>query len=782
MNIPRITLFGSPRIEVNQATVDPGRRKVSALAACISTGDTPRSRDGICALLWPEKSARTARAELRRTISTLRSCAGADFVEVTRSSVTIGERVNVDVREFRELVSSVSAHHSTGGVLCADCSQKLERAVALYKDDFLAGFSLSDSSAFDDWMINESERLRDLLNVALERLSRPQLPTGEGGIGETNLLAYARRWLQLDGLNEAAHRRLMTLYATSGQRGAALRQYGACERILKEELDASPSRETLELKCRIESGSLDSLATFDTEKSIESDSSPRRTSEASPEHPRSRKPLLTALFVLLAVVAVSPGLIYGALAIVHRSSAGIPIAVLPLTDDSNDRQNEWFAGGMTDEIITNLAQIGALRVTSRTSVEVLAATKPSIPEVHRSLGVDFVVEGSVLKTENRVRVTAQLIDAKSDRHLWADEYESDLTNIIALQRRIAEDIASEVSARLSKTEAMALAKTQSVDPAAYEAYLLGAFELSRLPFDMAVGQKSVVDLKRSIAMDESYAPAHAALANYYWGATQFGLYSTDEGMKLAKTEAERAVALDDNLSDAHTVLGFLRFLHDYDWKGSEREFKRAIELKPSSAEAHCWYGSLLCTQGRFDAAIAEVTKARDIDPLSLLNILNVAMRLYYSRDYAGAVKQAAIVRDMEENFYMSHMVLGYALAAGGKYDQSIQELETAATLAGDGAMEPLAVLSYVYIQAKRPAEAEGAQKRFDALGAKGVSLSPLLAAYIPLGHGDYDSAMNLIEQAYAERDLNLAWNFQDPFFDPLRKLPRFVRLKRALNL
>ncbi|MFO8100698.1 MAG: hypothetical protein R6U37_00800 [Dehalococcoidia bacterium] len=186
--------------------------------------------------------------------------------------------------------------------------------------------------------------------------------------------------------------------------------------------------------------------------------------------------------------------------------------------------------------------------------------------------------------------------------------------------------------------------------------------------------------------------------------------------------------------------------------------------------------------GRFDEAITEVTIARDLDPLSLINILNVAMRLYYARAYDAAIDQAEIACEMESGFYMSHMVLGYALAAAGLFDESINALETSANLAGDAAMEPLAVLSYVYNKAGRPAEAEGAGRKLDFLEAKGLSLSPLLRAYVPLGSGDYDSAMDLLEQAYVERDLNLAWNFQDPFFDPLRSLPRFRQLKQQMNL
>ncbi len=770
METLKIRLFGSPTIEKNGSIVEPGRRKVSALAAYLSATQAPQSRDGLAVLLWPEKDAKSSRAELRRSISSLRSLVGPEFLRVTGLNVSIDHGASVDVREFRALLSTVASHHGNEEELCEACIHALKRAVDLYKEDFLAGFTLSDSAAFDDWMIFEAERLRDLLGTALERLSRPRKTPAAEYLSEADRLDYAHRWLQLDRLNESAFRRLMNLYAVAGQRGAALRQYATCKKLLREELDTSPSRETEELRRRIEAGAM------------EAEPSEASTTAPGTVRPRRRRRIHIAAIAVAALLALGIGAGSWYLSRRAQMATGIPVAVLPLLDNSLDSENQWFAEGMTEAITTDLAKISSLRVTSRTSAAVAATGKPSIPEVRSSLGVDYVVEGSVLRAGDRVRVTAQLIDTKTDRHLWADEYESDLTGVIALQGRIAKEIANQVTAHVSPAEQRVLAQRRAVDPNAYEAYLLGAYQLSQLPFDVGAAEKSLTNLKRSIEMDASYAPAHAALANFYWGATQFGLYPPDEGMRLAKEAALKSVDLDESLADAHTVLGFIYFLADFDWRRSEQEFRRAIALKPSSAEAHCWYGSLLCSQGRFDQAIAEVNSALDIDPLSLINILNVAMRLYYSRDYDAAIKQATVARDMEEHFYMSHMVLGYALAASGSYQQAIEELETAASLAGDGAMEPLAVLSYVYNQAGQPTEAADAERRFEALGSKGMSLSPLLRAYIPLGRGDQEAALSLIEQAYSERDLNLAWNFQDPFFDPLRTHPRFVRLKKQLRL
>lgn len=778
----RIRLIGAPTIELNGKPVVPGRRKVTALVAYLAATESPQPRDGVCAVLWPTKSSQVARAELRGTIAGLRSLVGPDFVRATRSTVALDPEVSVDIREVRALLQSAFKHHHGEEELCPDCIRSMERAVALCTGDFLAGFSFSDSSAFDEWMVCEADRLRDSLDVALEALSRPVVADANSAPLRSTPLDYARMWLHLDSLNEAAHRRLMTLYALAGQRGTALSQFATCAKLLEEELGNSPSRETVALKGRIKTGSIESEPPVISDRAGEAAAdvgTPARDVGTGSSN-RRWAPWI-AVGALAAAIALVV-LFYGASNHSRTNSARMPIAVLPLVDNSSSAHNEWFAGGMTEAIITDLAKIAGLRVTSRSSVDVLAESRPSISQIRSQLGVDYVVEGSVSKAGDRVRINARLIDARSDQHIWADQYESNLANVIGLQRRIAEDIASHVSAHLSTREIGALTQNRTIDPDAYEAYLLGAFELTRLPFDREATRKCLTDLERSIEIDSTYAPAHAALANYYWRATQFHVYPSDEGMSFAEAEAEHAVALNPRLSEGHTVLGFVRFLHDYDWQGSEHELKHAIDLKPSSAEAHCWYGSLLCTEGRFEEAISELTKARDIDPLSLTNIVNVAMGLYYARDYDGAIDEAKIARGMQNDFYMSHMVLGYALAAKGSLDEAASELETAAALAGDGAMEPLAVLAYVYNRAGRQSDAERAISRLTASAAKGMSLSPLLRAYIPLGRGQYEEAMNLIEQAYAEHDLNLAWNFQDPFFDPLRYLPRFAKLRKQMNL
>jgi TolB-like protein/DNA-binding SARP family transcriptional activator/Tfp pilus assembly protein PilF len=742
------------------------------------------------ALLWPERPSAEAKAELRRAISQLRSCMGQSFIEGSGSSLSIGRGTVVDSVEFEGLVREGTRLARLPGEAAA-ARPLLERAVALYKADFLAGFALADSPAFDDWMLFEAERLRSLLASALDHLSVPIPGPGLAASAE-EALPFAQRRLQLDEFDEAAQRRLILLYALSGQRAAALRQFEASRQLLRAELGVEPSKESLALVEKVERnlamtvdfGALFLLPREDRSGDAVVPTVDEAGTVAHPSPPARRVRLPRAAALLLGGVLVLAAAVGTySFATSRQRASGTPIAVLPLVTDSEEKGQDWFSDGMTDAIITELARNEGLRVTSHTSVNRYLGARLPVSVIRKELGADYLVEGSVLRSGARLRITTQLIDAKADRHLWAESYEGELGEVLDLQARISGDIAAHVASRLAPAPSPpGQGLKKKVDPMAYEAYLLGAYEISNGDFKGETCKKGLADLALAIRLDPAFAPPHTALANYYWEATQWGLFTNPEGMRLAKAEARKAVDLDPSLSEAHTVLGFVSFLFDCDWKGSEREFRTAIALNPSSSVAHCWYGSMLCSEGRFKEALAEVKLAKDLDPLSSINILNVAMRCYYARYYDEAIKEASVVRDLAPDFYMCHMVIGYAQTAQGRYAEAAATLEKSAELAGDFAMEPLAILAYAYARAGRPEESRKAEDRLTRLTEKGMSVSPLLRAYVPLGRGDLDAAMGLIEEAEAQHDLNLAWNFQDPFFDPLRSTPRFVALRKRLGL
>jgi tetratricopeptide (TPR) repeat protein len=375
----------------------------------------------------------------------------------------------------------------------------------------------------------------------------------------------------------------------------------------------------------------------------------------------------------------------------------------------------------------------------------------------------------------------QLIDARTDTHMWAASYERPWADILSLQKEIAGDVSEQVQVRLTAVERRRLASRRPVVPAAFQASLDGMFRMQDL-WSRESFQRAVDTFKAAVARDPGFAPAWVGLANCYWGANQFGVIPTKEAMPGTREAANRAVSLDGSSAAAHTVLAFVHYLYDRDPAASEREFRTALRLAPSSAEAHRWYGSLLSSLGRHAEAIAEVEKARDIDPRDLINRLNVAARLYYARHYDAAIDEAMVAEGMAPGFYMPLMVEGWAYAGKKDYTKAITALTQSSVLAGDTGMEPLAFLGYVLGTIGRTEEARAAVAKLDGIAAKGVEIAPFFRAEPLLGIGETERALDWIEKACDEGDLNLVWNFQDPVLDNLRSHPRFISVKKKLGL
>ena len=355
---------------------------------------------------------------------------------------------------------------------------------------------------------------------------------------------------------------------------------------------------------------------------------------------KRRKIVLGAMLIVAVVAAISTSKVAGSLVrlAVERSLAGMrSIAVLPLENFSGDPAQEYFADGMTDELITDLAKISGLRVISRTSVmKFKGEHREQLPEIAKALDVNTIVEGSVLRVGDKVRITAQLIDAPSDKHLWADSYERDTRDVLTLQDEVASTIAQQIDVELTPKEQARFAKPRPVNPQAYEAYLKGRYFMNTYRVDPALEQYEL-----AIKTDPDFALAYTGLADaYMYGEDLF--FPGTEVMPKAKAAAEKALQLDDSLAEAHTSLGAINFWYDFDWTGGERELRRAIALNPSSAEAHFQYGYLLMFEGRFDESLAEMRRASDLDPLSAEYTNDVALAAYVPgkvRGSAGAVPQ-----------------------------------------------------------------------------------------------------------------------------------------------
>jgi TolB-like protein/Flp pilus assembly protein TadD len=454
------------------------------------------------------------------------------------------------------------------------------------------------------------------------------------------------------------------------------------------------------------------------------------------------------------------------------------LAVLPLENLSGDPSQEYFSDGMTDELITELGQIGELRVISRTSVMTYKGARKPLPQIARELNVDAALEGTVLRSGNSVRITAQLILASNDRHLWAHSYEVGLRDIFSIQQQVARSIAEQVRIKLNPNEQTQLNRSKAVNAEAYEAYLKGRYFWNKRTTE---GLKKAVDyFNQSIEKDPICAQAYSGLADSYalMGDWEYGVLAPAEAFPKAKAAATRALALDNTLGEAHTSLAFVLDLFDWDWQAAEREYKQAIDLSPSYATAHQWYTWHLIVLGRNDEAIAEMRKAENLDPLSLIISADMADVLLVARRYDESIQQSRKTMEMDPGFAVSHYQLGQAFVQKHMYSEGIAEIQRAIALSG-GNKTFRSSLAYAYARSGRQNEALEILSELKNRSGNGFENAAGIALiYVGL---DYtEQAMIWLEQSYKERSNPSL--LMRPWFDPLRSDPRFRRLLGRIGL
>jgi TolB-like protein/DNA-binding winged helix-turn-helix (wHTH) protein/Flp pilus assembly protein TadD len=450
------------------------------------------------------------------------------------------------------------------------------------------------------------------------------------------------------------------------------------------------------------------------------------------------------------------------------------IAVLPLDDLSEDPAQAYFADGMTDALITDLAQIRGLRVISRTSVIQYKKLRKSLPEIARELSVDAVVEGTVTRSGSRVRVTAQLIHAPTDRHLWSRSYERELRDVLALQAELAAAITQAIQGKLQPEAQRRLAARTTVNPDAYDAYLKGRFFWNRRsPPDLS---KAVEYFQQAIERDSAYAPAYSGLSDAY---RMFGLQGLPprECMPKAEAAARKALALDDTLAEAHASLAGVLYRYQWDWEGAEREFQLSLELDPNYAEGHRAYAIYLATVRRNEEAVAEARRARELSPLSPIINVELGGTLVSVGRYDEAIQQLQRVLEMDPKFARAYVTLGAAYEGQGDRPKAIAALEKAASLSGGAGT---AWLGYFYGVSGRRREALAILTAIEERSRKQY-VSPQHAAIVHLGLGHEEEAFALLEKAYEERAFEFL-GFSGPVFDRLSDDPRFQDLLRRMRL
>jgi tetratricopeptide (TPR) repeat protein len=433
---------------------------------------------------------------------------------------------------------------------------------------------------------------------------------------------------------------------------------------------------------------------------------------------------------------------------------------------------------MTDELITHLGQISALRVISRTSVMTYKGVRKPLAEIARELNVEAVVEGSVLRSGERVRVTAQLIEVPADRHMWAQSYEGDIRDMLTLQSRVARSIAEQIRGTLKPQEQAALEKSKAVNPEAYEAYLKGRYFWNKRTGDGLT--RAIEYFNQAIEKEPTYAEAYSGLADSYAlsGDWEYGVLSPQDAFLKARAAATKALALDESLGEAHTSLAFALDLYGWDWEAAETEYRRAINLNPGYATAHHWYAWHLMVMGRNSEGISELRKAQSLDPLSLIISADLADALCIAHLYDEAVQQGKKTLEMEPNFAVAHYEIGQALAQKHMHDEAIAAFQRAIAHSGhSGAFD--SNLAYVYAISGRKDEAIKIVKDLEARHDQNPAADANVAL-IYVGLGDHDQAMIWLNNAY-EAQFNPSILLR-PAFDPLRSDARFKDLRRRIGL
>ena len=454
------------------------------------------------------------------------------------------------------------------------------------------------------------------------------------------------------------------------------------------------------------------------------------------------------------------------------------IVVLPLRNMGGDSADDYFADGMTEELIATLSSIAGLKVISRTSAMKYKETQKGIPEIARELGVGTIIEGSVRKAGNRVRITVQLIDSESDEHLWTEQYDREVKDVLAIQTDIATHAAEALQVRLFPTEVGRTAIPHPIDPEVHGLYLKGRFSANKRTEEGL--HRGIAYFRQALERDPAYALAYAGLAESYIPLVVYCYIAPNDGMPKAKAAAEKALEIQPSLVEARTAIAMARFMYDWDFPGALGGFRAILEANPNYPRARQALSECLISLCRFTEARAELKQALDLDPLSMPINTGVAMALYNQRQYDSTVEVCTSIMEIDSNFFPARMYNGLAHARLGEFPKAISELEEARALShGSGYI--LGALGEAYGLAGRRAEAEVVLRELQEMGTRRY-VSQVSVAGILLSIGEVDRAWEILEKAAEDRCPLLRFLTCNPVFDVLRPDPRFRKLLDRLGL
>jgi serine/threonine protein kinase/Tfp pilus assembly protein PilF len=462
-----------------------------------------------------------------------------------------------------------------------------------------------------------------------------------------------------------------------------------------------------------------------------------------------------------------------------RSSKAIDsLAVLPLVNASADTGMEYLSDGITESIINALSQLPKLRVVARSTVFRYKGREVDAQQVGRELNVRAVLTGRVRHLGDVLMIGTELIDVETDSHLWGEHYNRRMSDIFEVQEEIAREISEKLRVRLTGKEKQRLVKRHTHDAEAYKLYLKGRFQWNKRTRESL--KRAIEYFQQAIEKDSNYALAFTGLADCYNSLSRFGWLSPEEAMPKAKEATERALEIDNNLAEAHNSRAFVAENYEWDWTKAEREYRRAIELNPSYATAHQWYGEYLATIGRFDEGLEQLKQAEQLDPLSLIINSDLGLPYFFARQYDRAVEQWQKTVELDPDFWLAHYALALVYEQQGRYDEAIAESRKALNLFGDSPWV-LAGLGHIYAVSGRRDEAHQVLNELKARG-EGRYISPFDMALIYAGLGEKEEALRWLEKAFDERNQWLTWLKVEPRLDVLRPDTRFQDLLRRVGL
>jgi len=751
----QLRLFGSPSIEVISEGQQPltGRatqRHRIALLALLAVSPARRlSRDKLLAFLWPESDTERARNLLKVATYVLRSTLGESAI------LTEGDDLHLNADVVRTDALEFDAALTKGD---------FSVAAALYRGPFLDGFFLSDAPDFEQWASRERARFAGGYASALEALA----VECEGREDFARAAEWWKSRAAHDPYDSRVAMRLMQAFDAAGNRAASLQHASLHERLLKAEFGIAAPPEVAALADRLRR-QVDER-TEEAEQRAAPHAAGILPTDLPNKRPTGRRASRAWAGALLLLAAIAGGAIWGVRP--QATDAERSIAVLPFVNLSGDSANEYFSDGLTEEIITGLAGVPKLKVISRTSAMHYKGSRQPLREIARALGVAHILEGSARRSGNRVRISAQLIDARSDVHVWAQSYDTELRDIVRVQEQIARHVARALELGLGERGTTALVRQGTSDAVAYDYYRRGRYLWDTRTRE---GHERALEyFNKAIARDSNYADAYAGVADVYTTLLQFNLTSLPEAEVFARKRwaTARALALDERSADAHVAYAN-DLLWESNWPGTERALRRALELNPNHATAHQRYALLLAGMDRHDEALDHARRAYELDPFAVVMSSNLGWHCYLVRDFECAILYELRTLEINPSFGRAYERLAITHAANGKLDDALATARKAVELSPE---RPDFVADLAYVLALR---GDVTEARRTLRQAERTVFEPFNVARAFVALGEPDSAFAWLERS------NWKWPHRalrsDPGLDRVRSDPRFARLSARVD-